>query len=1172
MAITSPPKMFGAYVTNISASMGYGADGSNLQLTLVEDLPNGVAVNFPQLGTACQFIFEGFSFGGVLQSHTKSESLSGFTYEVTLEAPAKVLDGVQVILDAFEGTAFSGNYPFEPALNEANFTNQISNVFNPFAVRENYTFGGSFGGANVNSAGFPVRDALNLIEEISQGDHPFGGPIQFGESEYEISFEGLASKMPQYYRLKGPVQSLNSLIQDCCDTIIHDYTVTVEVDPSAANGVISGTAKMVVKTIDKSTAPQPGAVASLVDDYKRSGLVVSSNIGKELSDNPTQKLVIGGRASRYWEASSALHFPITAKTRDSRYILKPSQGIDAFDPVTCVLEDGSTYEGTVLELRCALSGRSTWDAYHCIKALKENSPTDTFSKIQLNRRTLNKMKQGTANPMDLLDTSGATANKLKQMYLNKNVTEKIDKVFAGVQKSANIFCTEFMVVLPSEPGGIANNLRFVEEDMQFQTSWENASSAWIHPKPVRDIAFYDGDARLLPAAAFSYRDNYDYSSFGSDYANYVGPDGLSYLSAKATVGKEIYWLDNAGYPTAMTPVTFPRVQNFDEYTTQQNGVTVLVNAFFNINIQPNGYGYFGFENAKIPMAANFVKPRYLGIPQESSRYTWGPWYLFNAKNGRAEVSIEDSLRPETFGNFNNLNNAGFAYAYTGLANIYASENGTVKLAEEPRWNIAERFGGAGPYVTNISIAVGTDGINTTYKFNTWTNKFGKLAKYNIDRISRVNKNTIKFLQEQRNKSPRMPIKPIKLPEPPQDKVKDLFKQPAFAMFMANFLEQNPDLGSASNSATAKLTPNMSGSVPQNAMQTLGQDYTGSAGSSVEQLLTPVSIDREKTDESQTPGVRPPGLYSSESSGFFSDDHVGPTCVDLDPYFAFGDPKETTDFQTYVHNQGSQDINPNKPENGGPRIDQVRVTSALRGPILLSGWGYGLNDQPVPSLGQGIRDDDDNFKFEPETPAVNRATWKTGPVDLRWDDERQVWAGGLHFVEGILKTAISAPSTPATPTSATGSLRRLVSSADGDYVWKDLDEEITLVNRDPSLTVDPSAADYDIYFMACRINYEWRVVYVSCDNTQGAATSTAVTSPTEETGGGGEDTESEGGSTSSDGGGTSGSAEPNDNIAGAASSGSSAASGGGAASSGGDSGGGDSGGGDSGGGGGGYGGY
>ena len=289
------------------------------------------------------------------------------------------------------------------------------------------------------------------------------------------------------------------------------------------------------------------------------------------------------------------------------------------------------------------------------------------------------MKQGTANPMDIMDTSGATANKLKQMYLNKNVTEKIDKVFAGVQKSANIFCTEFMVILPSEPGGIGNNLRFVEEDMEFKTSWENSSSAWIHPKPVRDIAFYDGDARLLPTAAFSYRDNYDYSSFGADYANYVGPDGASYLSAKATVGKEIYWMSAPGYPTAMTPVTFPRVQHYDEYTTQQNAVTVLVNAFFGINVNPNGYGYFGFENAKIPMAPNFVKPRYIGVPQESSRYTWGPWYLFNAKNGRAEVSIEDSLRPETFGNFTNLNNAGFAYAYTllrmGQSNLLKNPDG-----------------------------------------------------------------------------------------------------------------------------------------------------------------------------------------------------------------------------------------------------------------------------------------------------------------------------------------------------------------------------------------------------------------------------------------------------------------------------------------------------------------
>ena len=50
----------------------------------------------------------------------------------------------------------------------------------------------------------------------------------------------------------------------------------------------------------------------------------------------------------------------------------------------------------------------------------------------------------------------------------------------------------------------------------------------------------------------------------------------------------------------------------------------------------------------------------------------------------------------------------------------------------------------------------------------------------------------------------------------------------------------------------------------------------------------------------------------------------------------------------------------------------------------------------------------------------------------------------------------------------------------EYKWQNTDEEITITNRDPSLAVSVDGA-YDIYCMCTRINYEWRVVYISCDS-------------------------------------------------------------------------------------------
>ena len=109
----------------------------------------------------------------------------------------------------------------------------------------------------------------------------------------------------------------------------------------------------------------------------------------------------------------------------------------------------------------------------------------------------------------------------------------------------------------------------------------------------------------------------------------------------------------------------------------------------------------------------------------------------------------------------------------------------------------------------------------------------------------------------------------------------------------------------------------------------------------------------------------------------------------------------------------------------------------------------------------------------------------------WDDERQVWAGGLQFLEGKLTTAVE-PATDGEPTTATMQVYRRNRKATEfdnkgrptayDTEWKhEAPDEITLTNRDPSLSVDPGNAAYDIYVMAVRINYEWRIVYISCDN-------------------------------------------------------------------------------------------
>ena len=77
--------------------------------------------------------------------------------------------------------------------------------------------------------------------------------------------------------------------------------------------------------------------------------------------------------------------------------------------------------------------------------------------------------------------------------------------------------------------------------------------------------------------------------------------------------------------------------------------------------------------------------------------------------------------------------------------------------------------------------------------------------------------------------------------------------------------------------------------------------------------------------------------------------------------------------------------------GKAEVSGVR-SIALRSPLVLSGWGYSTSGTPVPSGADA---------------ASNPVNWKTGPLDVRWDDERKVWSAASSVNIGILQATPNA---------------------------------------------------------------------------------------------------------------------------------------------------------------------
>lgn len=1111
--------LFDGFVESASLNLKYGINGSTCQIGLVyeEDGPKrpsdvetepGVFTNpfeakFPPLGTAIGFKAGECEFVGLFQRYSNNRSTSGYKWDISLESPAKLLSGIQIILDVFQGTPFTGWNPGNPTLDDdftGNEPNHPANIWNPFAVRENAKAGpdSHFGRSGVNSIGFPALDLLELIEEISRGEHDYGNKARFANSEFSIdlselrdainnvsnltSFAGVQidptspiAPRPEYIRVNtgNGIRSLGDIIEDLCSLIMHDFVVVLEPangDP-IENGVISDVV-IKIKLIDKSSPPDPTVIKRLTDQYESDRRLISADIGKELNDASTQKLVIGGPASRYYVANSGIQ--IWGKDHQLGVLNDGSIGRIPYYVSYIPLPGGTAYFPDDLEARCALSSKDTWVLYHLIKKYQgQLNPTIAalgnvlFSNVRINAYVMNKIGQGTATVNDLLDTSKETAEAKSKLYQGEDPQEKLDQIYNAIVSAAQeYYRRKYMVALPMEPGGLANNVRFINEDQSYEVSWDIAPAAWhinidsrypagySEDSGIHDPAFYDDNGRLKSVVRWDPLeavDGYlDYSQLGSNYC--LTTQGL--VASTLDIEDKIYWLNEQAWAIVTVP---SNIDYIDSKTTEQNGLFVLLNTLLGIpvSILKNIAG-FGAEHGPLVygIAPDRLAPHTMGVPQVSNRYNWGPWWSLSSKNGKAEVIVESSLTPETYGGAALSNQVGHTLAAVANAEITGQETGRVELAELPTGNIAERFAVSGPYVTGIDISLGAGGIRTAYSFQTWTPQFGKLAKYNIDRIAHINKSTISMIQ-----GDRALIEKVAFPKP-------VFKETPFrsknmrsasvSMVGVNFMMANLGLDKV----------NMQGGSVANALGPMTQDYANNYGNSQEQIFSPVEVAKVLPASQTKPQLLEPITRPDDTGSFFTGNHMGGTSDDLDPYFKH----TTTDFQMAVGGDSQAD-SLNLQET---TAEKVRVVG-LKGPIMLSGWGYDLNDRPVPAKGTTGGD----INLFADDAATNRNKWKTGPIDLKWDEQRKVWSAGLQIVEGLLESSITAPTNYSSPTTFTVKVLRGKASGGLD----DRGEKISVSNRDPSLSIDFKNTLTDkILVIAIKINYEWRPLWVGCPDT------------------------------------------------------------------------------------------
>ena len=268
----------------------------------------------------------------------------------------------------------------------------------------------------------------------------------------------------------------------------------------------------------------------------------------------------------------------------------------------------------------------------------------------------------------------------------------------------------------------------------------------------------------------------------------------------------------------------------------------------------------------------------------------------------------------------------------------------------------------------------------------------------------------------------------------------------------------------------------------------GADPNNRTVTGTEQTFTPIEIKKESDggDERAFSSFEVQ-IGDGASGGIYGASHLGATRKELDPYFSTlaggtsSDFIENCDYSIAMNNgplrtdlggdaegnQETSDLSLNKVDRS--KVDTVLV-SHFRGPMIVSGWGTDHGDRPVPYAGDSV------FSANPALKN-DRSTWKSGPVDLKWDYSRKVWSMGHHMIAGIARGAITAPTTPCNPTFfSIKVLRNINESTPTNLNWE-LSETAIITNRDPSLQQE-EVKDL-VWVVAARINYEWLPVWVGC---------------------------------------------------------------------------------------------
>ena len=444
-------------------------------------------------------------------------------------------------------------------------------------------------------------------------------------------------------------------------------------------------------------------------------------------------------------------------------------------------------------------------------------------------------------------------------------------------------------------------------------------------------------------------------------------------------------------------------------------------------------------------------PSGFAIPMLSNTNRYGPWG-FVGPDGPVRFESDTELAPWNYGGYDLLNTGAIEKVQDGLTFQQVGERGAFSLVGYPVKSLGQDLrspqtsfnnrilttqatnygtynyipttpmdGSFGPNITSINISIGEGGATTNYELSTFTPSFGRMSKLNANRLKQIKELRAKQRKQERDNKKLLAVKEkaqgrtllnkLKqdiqslIPEDNKNQVKNLMVGASAKIDEQGDLE-GEDLCIAGGSDNQILARQQG---------TNDEQFQKTAIMSQEGMFRSVS----KSGDGGLPGYVTSTTVVSGNEAH-SQDPMGPinewtmpiVARDyLDPMASSGTPKHCVsgDEGSYhdIHQVAfGQSIDQSDGygttsirdyiENGNDCPNDFRFM-AMRGPLVVNGWGYDLQGKPIPNE---VDDPEQARSGNYESAGLTdnflsgwlkrSRTWPTAPVDLRFDRQRGVW--------------------------------------------------------------------------------------------------------------------------------------------------------------------------------------